>query len=412
MNVELISIGDELLIGQTINTNASWLGAELSHLGANILRSTSIPDDDKQIQKTLHKALFDADLVIITGGLGPTKDDITKQALADYFNDELAIDRPTLEHVQRFFSHRKLPFLDVNIQQAAVPKSCTILHNKLGTAPGMWFEDRGKVVISLPGVPYEMMEIMREEGLPRIKKKWTIRSFYFKTGNLQGIGESYLADQIQDIEEELKREELSLAYLPSPGLIRLRIGSKNGQEQSERIDSYFAEIEKRFPKHFYGYGTETLAEKIGILLQKNKVTVGTIESCTAGKIAAEIGSVAGASAYFEGGIVSYSNRLKEQLVGVRPETIEKFGAVSEEVAKEMAIFGKQKLSVDYCIAVSGLAGPTGASEQKPIGTTWIAIATPDKISTQKFIFENNRQRNITRSVLSALNMLRLELEYS
>jgi len=409
MKVSIISIGDELLIGQTINTNASWLGAELSKRGADISRIHTISDQENEIIQTLDCTLKRADIVIITGGLGPTQDDITKNVLTKYFQDELVIHHETLERVRNFFTQRNLPFLDVNIQQAMIPKNCIVLNNLEGTAPGMWFEKDGKIIISLPGVPHEMKTIMLQEVLPRIEKIISPIKYYSKTANLQGIGESYIAEKMKIWEQSIRENNLELAYLPSTGLVRLRISSKKGNEDVERIENFFHELQQALPNNFYGVGDETLAQIVGKLLIKNKCTVGTAESCTAGDLAAEFVSIPNASTYFKGGIISYSNELKQQLLHVNKNNLETYGAVSEQVVTEMAVNGRNILSVDYCIATSGIAGPTGNTTSKPIGTTWIAIASKDKVITKKFVFEQNRQRNIRRTVLSALNMIRLIL---
>jgi len=405
MKVEIISIGDELLIGQTINTNASWIGSELSKRGANISRIHTISDSANAIRQTLDGALKNADLIVITGGLGPTQDDITKQVLVNYFQDELILHQPTLTRVRNFFERRNLPFLEVNVQQAMVPKSCIVLKNIEGTAPGMWLEKDQKAVISLPGVPYEMKTIMLQEAIPRIEKTWSLNEYYSKTANLQGVGESYIAETMKSWEEDIRNNGLELAYLPSPGIVRLRISSKRGKKDAQRIDEYFNELKKSFPNNLYSFGNETLAEIVGKLLIKNNQTIGTIESCTAGALSAEIVSVPGASSYYLGGIIPYSNNLKHKLLNVSKYNLETFGAVSEQVVKEMALNGKKLLSVDYCIATSGIAGPSGESKDKPIGTTWIAIASKKDVVAKKFLFETDRQRNIRRTVLTALNMI-------
>jgi len=409
MNIEIISIGDELLIGQTVNTNASWLGDEFSRRGATICRVSTISDRASDIYQTLDGALQRADVVIITGGLGPTKDDITKMVIVDYFQTELVFHQETLEKVRAFFHQRQLPFLDVNVQQAAVPKDCIVLPNSQGTAPGMWIEKNEKITICLPGVPYEMKDIVLKEVFPRIEQRWTRTSYYSKTANLQGIGESYVADAMQLWEDKIRNRGLELAYLPSPGIVRMRISSKQGVVDSTLIDEYFCELHQQFSNNLYGYGDETLAEVVGELLRKNKMTVGCAESCTAGALGAQLASVPGASAYFGGGLITYSNTLKQRLLNVQPYDLETHGAVSKQVVSAMAKEGRERLSVDYCIATSGIAGPSGASEQKPVGTTWIAIASAEKVVAKRFVFENDRQRNIRRTVLTALNLLRIEL---
>lgn len=409
MKIEIISIGDELLIGQTINTNASWMGRELSERGAFVTRVVTISDKVEDIRNTIDDGLQNADVVLVTGGLGPTKDDVTKKVITDYFEDELYIHEETLESVKDFFAKRNRQMLEVNIQQAAVPKTCTVLTNRQGTAPGMWFEKNGKILISLPGVPYEMKGIMEQEVFPRFEKLFGLKRFYSKTANIQGVGESYIADKMTDWENDLRSKGLELAYLPSPGIVRLRITSLNGQEDALLIDSYFRQLEEAYPENFYGYGEKTLAEIVGDLLKEQNAKVATAESCTGGALAASIVSIAGSSAYFQGGFLTYTNQLKHEILGVKQEHFNTVGAVSEEVVREMAAGGKDKLNVDYCVSISGIAGPDGATAEKPVGTVWIGIASPKRVIAKKFLFENNRERNISRTVLSALNLLRNEI---
>lgn len=409
MQAEIITIGDEILIGQTIDTNSAWIGQQLSAIGIPIYRTTSIQDNRQDIIEAIDQALERSQLVLVTGGLGPTKDDITKHTLCDYFDTELEINEEALERIQSFFQKRNRPMLDVNIQQAAMPKSCTVLVNEVGTASGMWFEKNGNVLVSMPGVPYEMKGLMQNEVLPRFVKQNDIQELYHETLMTQGIGESYLADEIQDWENEITTHGLSLAYLPSPGSVRLRLTSKKGKVDSELIHKYLLQIEKRFPKNVFGWKDITLEETVGELLMNKLATVGTVESCTGGAIASKLVSVSGSSSYFEGSIVSYSNNLKANLVGVNKDKIEKFGAVSEEVVIEMAELGRKKLNVDYCVSVSGVAGPTGGTIEKPVGCVWIAVSTPNVTKARKFQFGDNRERNIQMTSLSALNFLRILL---
>lgn len=409
MLVEIISIGDELLIGQTINTNAGWMGQELSRRGAFIRRVITIHDTVDAIRTAIDEGLNNADVILVTGGLGPTKDDVTKKVITDYFEDELYIHEETLERVKGFFIKANRPMLDMNIQQAAVPKKCTVLTNRQGTAPGIWLEKNGKILISLPGVPYEMKGIMEQEVFPRLQDSFGLQQYYSKTANIQGVGESYIADKMADWEDDLRSKGLELAYLPSPGVVKLRITSLNGQRDEALIDSYFQKLEEAYPENFYGYGEQTLAEVVGELLKKQNATVVTAESCTGGSLAAAIVSIAGSSAYFQGGFLTYTNKLKHEILGVKKEHFNTVGAVSEEVVREMAIGGKNKLNVDYCVSISGISGPDGGTEEKPVGTVWIGIASPKRVVAKKFLFSDNRERNISRTVLSALNMLRNEI---
>jgi len=406
MNVEIISIGDELLIGQTINTNASWIGSELALRGAKVSHCAVIEDKKEAIVNALDKALEKADVVIITGGLGPTKDDITKYTLAEYFNTELVINEEVLYRVKAFFKKRERKMLDVNIQQAALPKTAKVLRNDVGTASGMLFEHNNKTIISLPGVPYEMQHILLTSGFDIIIDKYSVTSLFQRTIHFQGIGESYLAEAIFDIENHLDQNEIKLAYLPSPGLVRLRFTSSPSEEKKVLIDKTIREINQLLPQYVFGEGDITLNQAVGNILVNKKATLGTIESCTGGYISKEIVQIAGSSEYFNGSIISYSNELKINLVGVNPKSIQEHGAVSEQVVIEMAQNGRKILDVDYCIATSGIAGPTGGSDEKPVGTIWICVAGPDGFQAKKFNFGDNRARNIKITGLTGLNMLR------
>jgi nicotinamide-nucleotide amidase len=409
MNVIVISIGDELLIGQTINTNASWLGQEISKIGGNIIEGLTISDKKDQIIQSVDYAINKADVVVITGGLGPTKDDITKHTLTEYFETELEIHQPTLEKITTYFSMRKRPMLESNIQQAALPKDCTILTNNYGTASGMWFEKTGKVVISLPGVPYEMKGIMTEEVFPRFKEKFQLQSMYHKTILTQGIGESFLAEQLADWENRIRQEGLGLAYLPSPGIVKLRVSSTQGEKDKEKIEEYLKEIQVLLPQAVFGYENETLPEIIGKQLLEKGLKIGTVESCTSGLLANQIVSISGASDYFEGSLLTYSYKLKEEILGISKTTLLENGAVSEIVALQMAEKGLEKLDVDICLSTTGIAGPLGGTEDKPVGLVWIGLATKNGVKAMKFQFGDNRERNLQMTVLSALNWLRYEL---
>lgn len=406
MLAEIISIGDELLIGQTINTNAAWLGKELSLIGISVKRCIVISDDAEEIKSTIDKSLKNADIVLVTGGLGPTKDDITKHTLCDFFDTHLEINQTVLARVKKYFEDRGREMLEVNIQQAALPANCTVLDNLHGTASGMWFEHNGSVLISMPGVPYEMKGIMTEQVFPRLKERFHVTSIFHKTILLQGIGESFLADKMQDWETRIRAEGFGLAYLPSIGIVKLRITSPNGEEDEDKIEAYFKELTDALPINVFGRGEETLSEVVGKLLKDSKQTIGTVESCTGGAIATELVSVAGSSNYFQGSFLTYSNQLKNKIVDVRQSDLENFGAVSEQVVLQMAENGRQKLGVDFCISTSGIAGPDGGSDEKPVGTVWIGIAAKDYSKAIKFTFGNNRERNIQMTVLSALNLVR------
>lgn len=409
MRAEILSIGDELLIGQTVNTNASWLGQECSKLGIRIVHVTTISDEKQLIKDAVDEAFKRADLVLVTGGLGPTKDDITKYTLSEYFDSELEIHLPTLQRIEAFFSKRNRPMLEVNIRQAELPKKCTILENVNGTAAGMWFEKNGKILISMPGVPYEMKGIMLEQSFPRLKEKFALKALYHRTLMTQGIGESFLADQIQDWENEVREKGLGLAYLPSPGMVKLRLTSYEGESRAGEIDEYFKQLEERFPNYVYGKEDETIQLVLGRLLREKKMTIGTVESCTGGSLAQTLVSVPGASDYFQGSFLTYTNELKNRLVDVSKHDLDTVGAVSREVVEQMAKNGREKLGVDVCISTSGVAGPDGGTEELPVGTIWIGISTKEKVIAKKFQFGDHRERNIQMTVLTALNLVRCEI---
>lgn len=409
MKAEIISIGDELLIGQTVNTNASWLGQECSRLGIRVVQVTTISDEKGIIKEAVDGAFKRSDLVLVTGGLGPTKDDITKYTLCEYFNTELEIHIPTLQRIEAFFASRNRPMLDVNIRQAELPRTCTILENRNGTAAGMWFDHEGKILISMPGVPYEMKGIMSEEVFPRLQKKFELKALYHKTILTQGIGESFLAEQIADWENEVRGKGLGLAYLPSPGMVKLRLTSYEGEIRSAEIDQYFDHLIDRFPHYIFGKGEDTLQKVVGEILRDKKMTIGTIESCTGGALAHQIVSVSGASDYFQGSLLTYSNELKEKLAQVDPEVLNVYGAVSAEVVEQMAKNGRERLGVDVCVSTSGVAGPDGGTADKPVGLVWIGISTRERTVSKCFRFGDNRERNIQMTVLTALNLVRCEI---
>lgn len=409
MVAELISIGDELLIGQTINTNASWLGQELSMMGIRVKWVTTISDEENELLSTFDLAFSRADLIIVTGGLGPTKDDITKHTLVKYFGNKLIMNEEVLKKVEGFFSKRGREILEVNRQQAALPENCQVLLNNHGTASGMWFEKEGKVLISMPGVPYEMKGIMNDYGFEKVKSFFEVKSLYNKTLLTTGIGESFLAKELSDWEERLERDGLSLAYLPSPGMVKLRVSSYEQGGVKEKVDGYLEEVQERFPEYVFGWGEETLALSVSKLALERKLKIGTVESCTGGGVANAIVSIPGSSAYFEGAFVTYSYDLKTKLAGVNLSTLEEFGAVSEETVIEMAVGGKERLGVDYCVSISGIAGPDGGTEDKPVGTVWMAVAYPEGFKTKKIKLGDNRERNIQMTIFAALNFLRLTI---
>jgi nicotinamide-nucleotide amidase len=412
MNIEILAIGDELLIGQTINTNASWLGQELSKIGARVTRSLVIADDKERILQALDQCYPETTCVIITGGLGPTKDDITKHTLCEYFDTKLEIHQPTLAKIEAYFTSRNRPMLESNIQQAALPVDAEILPNNYGTAAGMMFEKNGRYCVSLPGVPYEMKGIVLEELIPRLIQRFQLKAMYHYTALTQGIGESFLAEQISDWEDRIRERGFGLAYLPSPGLVKLRITSYEGKEDQAEIMGLFQELAIRLPEAVFGYENDSLPDVIGKLLKEERKTIGTVESLTSGLLAQQITSISGASDYFMGSLLTYSNDLKHRLCGVSVDSLLSEGAVSEKVALEMAENGAKKLGVDVCISTTGIAGPQGGTFDKPVGLVWIGLCISGKTIAHKFQFGDNRERNIQMTVLSALNWLRYELSKS
>jgi nicotinamide-nucleotide amidase len=409
MNIEILAIGDELLIGQTINTNASWLGQELSKIGARVTRSVVIADDKQRILDALDQCYAETDCIIITGGLGPTKDDITKHTLCEYFETRLEIHQPTLKKIEDYFKSRNRPMLESNVQQAALPVACEILPNNYGTAAGMMFEKNGRFCVSLPGVPYEMKGIVLEELMPRLAQRFQLKAMFHYTILTQGIGESFLAEQIADWEDRIRERGFGLAYLPSPGLVKLRITSYEGKQDEAEIMAFLSELNARLPESVFGYEQDTLPEVVGKQLKKENLSIGTVESLTSGLLAQHITSISGASDYFMGSLLTYSNDLKNRLCGVSVDAILNHGAVSEQVALEMAEKGRLKLGVDVCISTTGIAGPTGGTSEKPVGLVWVGLAFSGKSMARKFQFGDNRERNVQMTVLSALNWLRYEL---
>jgi nicotinamide-nucleotide amidase len=375
MNAEIITIGDELLIGQVIDTNSAWLGQQLSGLGIKLCYKSSISDNKEAIQNALKDAELRSDIIILTGGLGPTKDDITKVTICEYFNTSLVQNDKVLEWVQSIFRFRKMPMLDVNNMQALVPANCEILWNKNGTAPGMWFDVNNKIFISLPGVPFEMKTIFEEEAVPKINSKFKLPSIFHRTLQTVSIGESFLAKKIEDIENSLP-SYIKLAYLPSVGAVRLRFSAYGDDKISleKEVEEYVKQVYEKISDHIYGEGDASLTQTLGNLLKERKQTISTAESCTGGYIAHQLTSVPGSSSYFMGSIVCYANKIKTQELGVSEDILRNNGAVSEECVLQMAQAVRLKMNTTFGISCSGIAGPDGGTNDKPLGTVWIAIA--------------------------------------
>ncbi len=410
MTAEIITIGDELLIGQVIDTNSAWIAEQMNLIGIQVHQITSISDSSKHILKTLADAETRADVILITGGLGPTKDDITKATLCEYFDTRLEFNETAFKNIEILFKLRGFPVTKLNRSQADIPASCNPLQNMNGTAPGMWFERKDKIFVSMPGVPFEMKPMVTNEVLPRLSKKLNGKFIVHKTILTQGVGESFLAKTIEDWEARLP-ENIKLAYLPQPGMVRLRVTAigVDKAELQNRLDEEIATLIKIIPDLIFGYNEDSLELVVGQLLKAATKTISTAESCTGGYIAHLITSIAGSSEYFEGSVISYANEVKTDELGVKTETLAQFGAVSEDVVTQMATGVRKKLKTDYALATSGVAGPDGGSDEKPVGTTWIALATSEKVVAQKFLFGEHRGRNIRKAALAALNMLRVEL---
>ena len=409
MKACIINIGDELLIGQVVNTNASWMSQQLVSNGIDIARVITISDTAKEIEENLNIGLSDADVVILTGGLGPTKDDITKKTLCNYFGSKLIEDKATFEIISSIFEKRGYPMTDTNRAQALVPECCKVLLNKCGTAPGMWFEKDGKVVISLPGVPFEMQYLMSEEVIPRLVKHFNMGYILHKNIIFQGIGESFLSDKIEDWELNLPKT-IKLAYLPKAGMVRLRLTARGTEKENllSDIESSVKSLYNIVGEYILGEDVESLAEIVSEKMRFYKKTLSVAESCSGGAIASSITSLSGASEYFKGGVVAYSNTIKENMLGVSGDTLSKYGAVSEETAKEMVLGVLYKMDTDYAIATTGIAGPNGGTAEKPVGTVWIAVASKNKVHTQKMSYGNDRLRTIERTTNQAFsNLLKL-----
>ncbi len=413
MNAELLTIGNELLIGQITNTNAVWIAQQLNLIGVSVVHMSSVADDRTAILKAFDDASSRADIILITGGLGPTKDDITKKTFCDYFETDLQLDEQVLKNVTTFFAKRNKEVTPINQKQALVPKGCLVIQNSNGTAPGMWMEKNNTIFVSMPGVPYEMQMMMTNGVIPEIKKRFTLPFIYHRTILTQGIGESVLSELISDWEDTLTAKNIGLAYLPSPGMVRLRLSSKglNELELKQTVNQEIETIKPLIEKYIYGYeeygkNQPKMEEILGDLLLKNNLKLALAESCTGGYISHLITSVAGSSAYYNGCIVPYHNEFKHSLLQVDNTVFEKHGAVSEACVVKMAKQTLQTFKADVSIAVSGIAGPAGGTADKPVGTTWIAVAYQDTVIAKCFVFGDDRQRNIHMTATTAMNMLR------
>lgn len=407
MKAEILTIGDELLIGNTINTNAAWIAQQLNLIGIDVIHHLTLSDEKQDIIKSLDSSLKNVDIIVITGGLGPTSDDITKYVLADYFGGKLIFNEPAFQNIERLFAHRKKWINEATKKIAYLPDNCIPIQNKMGTAAGMLFTKDNKTIVSMPGVPYEMKVMMSDDFIPYLQHKYKLPTILHKHILTAGVGETEIAEKLESFEHNLTKY-LKLAYLPSLGSVKLRLTAKgNTAEKLQKIiNDATEEIQSKLNEWIFGYDNETLESVIGKMLQAKNLMLGTAESCTGGMLAHKITSVAGSSAYFKGSIISYANEIKEDILGVQKKTLAKYGAVSEETVSEMLLGALKQLDVNIAVAISGIAGPDGGTKEKPVGTVFIGIANKEKQLIKKFSFYKNRAINIELSSVFALVQLR------
>ena len=410
ISAELLTIGDEILYGQIVDTNSQWMSVELDKVGIKIIRKTSVGDQEDEILVAFAEAEKRADIVLITGGLGPTSDDLTKPLLAKYFNCELQIHEQALEEVTAFFKSRGRELTETNRQQAALPICCTKITNPIGTAPGMWFERNGKVFMSMPGVPHEMKMMMTDRVIPKLKEVFKTPTIYHKVIRTIGVGESFLADKISSWEKSLP-PHIKLAYLPSLGEVKLRLTgfSDSAQQIEKEIDELAEKLKPLAGEYIYGYGDEPIEVAIGKMLRERKLTVSMAESCTGGYLTHLITRVPGCSDYFLGSMIPYAYEIKMRQLGVKPEVLEKYGAVSEPTIIEMANIVRAKFNTDIGVATSGIAGPGGATPEKPVGMVWIAYSDKHQTITKKLQISPDRMINIQMASAAVLNLIRVSL---
>jgi nicotinamide-nucleotide amidase len=405
--VSIITIGDELLIGQVVDTNSAWMAQELNKNGLWVGRRVAVGDSREDIWNALDEESGRSAIILITGGLGPTADDITKPLLRDYFGGNMVVDESALANVKWIFERvLKRPMLERNLQQAEVPDTCTVIQNRRGTAPGMWFEKNGCIFVSMPGVPHEMKGMMTDAVLPALRQRFRLPHIAHRTLLTAGIGESFLAEHIKTFEEALP-PTIKLAYLPNYGMVRLRLTSRGEDLQSldAELDQQFGTLRSLVTEWMVTDEDISLQEAVGRLLVSKGKTLGTAESCTGGYIAHLITSIPGSSRYFKGAVVSYANEIKANLLHVGQQTLDSNGAVSEATVREMVRGALSALDTDFAVATSGIMGPDGGTPEKPVGTVWIAVGDNQKIIAQKMSFRFDRQRNIELTATNALNLL-------
>ena len=407
-NVELINIGDELLIGQIVNTNATWIGQQLSLSGYWLKQITTIGDNEQEIVDALNAAMSRAQIILITGGLGPTKDDLTKDVLCKYFNTQLVFNEQAYSDIENIFHARGKAVTETNKRQAELPAACIPIYNKKGTAPGMWFNHGEQVFVSMPGVPFEMQAMMQNDVLPKLRQLYESMPLVHKTILTQGIGESDLSDRIAAWENDLPAH-LKLAYLPAAGMVRLRLTGKGVEHMEQDMNLRIDKLKELIAPYIFGYDDDTIQSVVGKLLTEKQKTLSVAESCTGGFLAHLITSIPGSSTDFMGGTVSYSNAAKMSQLHVSEQSLKEYGAVSEAVAIEMAIGARKTYNTDFALSTTGIAGPGGGSLEKPIGTVWIGVATHDACFAKKFMLGTNRLRIIQVAADTALNMLRKKI---
>ncbi len=407
MNAIIITIGDEILMGRILDTNSQYIARRLTEIGVEVTEELSIPDKREEIYETVDYAMQEADLIFVTGGLGPTKDDVTKKVLAEYFGSRLVFNPQAMEWLEELLRNRNLPMNENNKSQAFLPDNCRLLRNFKGTASGMWFERGWKSLISMPGVPFEMEHLMDMYVVPELKAKYSHLQLEYRMLKVYDVAESQLAHHLEMWEDALP-DGLKLAYLPSPGMVKLRVTAKG--EGIKQLEERYESLKEVLAGMRYTEGDDALEKQMGKVLRKKGMTIATAESCTGGEIARLITSVPGSSEYFKGTVVAYANDVKIRVLGVAAEDIEKEGAVSEKVVLQMAEGVRKLMQANYAVSTSGVAGPDGGTPEKPVGTVWIGIATPKRTFARKFVFSFTRERNIAKAAAKALELLMLEVE--
>ena len=408
MRTRIITIGDEILIGQIIDTNAAWIAESVREAGGDLIGKATVGDENEAIRKAIIQGFEDAEVLLLTGGLGPTRDDITKKAIAEFYGVGFVFSQETHDHIAKLFERFGRPMMESHRAQCFMPQNAVLLTNKMGSAPGMWFEQDGKVLVSMPGVPFEMKYLMEKEVIPRLKQTFETHPIVYRTILTAGKGESQISEQLTDFEDTIP-EGLKLAYLPSLGKVRLRLTAirGNAEEQIQLLQQKGDELRALLGTDVFGEGLSSLEETLGALLIVKGLRMGTAESCTGGYIAHLMTLTPGASRYFEGSFITYSNRLKENMLGVSPDTLKKFGAVSAETVREMLNGLLENAGVDVGIAVSGIMGPDGGTPEKPVGTVWIAIGNRENPKVLQLSLGKDRSRNIEYTANKAINELRL-----